>query len=162
MWALAPLIGTAAALASNSDFWATIRIFLAGFLPLLVFLASFLNPKSYWKLTSFDLMCGSLSLMALLVWGVVNSPHLAILLAAAGDGFAAIPTVIKAWKYPKTETGITYVASLVSVVLGIPSIPMWNIQNSAFQIYLLIANTILIVCIYRKRLGFAFQGRRQE
>lgn len=46
MWALAPLIGTAAALSAHADIWATVRIFLAGFLPLLVFLASFINPQS--------------------------------------------------------------------------------------------------------------------
>lgn len=50
MWALAPLIGTGAAWASNADVWATFRIFLAGFIPLLVFLASFTNQQSYWRL----------------------------------------------------------------------------------------------------------------
>jgi hypothetical protein len=65
MWALAPLIGTAAALSAHADVWATIRIFLSGFLPLLIFLASFINPQSYWKLSIFDLLCGLFSLIAL-------------------------------------------------------------------------------------------------
>jgi hypothetical protein len=160
MWALAPLIGTAAAFASDADIWATVRIFLAGFCPLLIFLASFVNPKSYWRLTSFDVMCGFLSLLALIVWGAIDSPRMAILLAAAGDGFACIPTIIKAWKHPETETGITYVASLISVVLVIPSIPVWNIENSAFQIYLLVASTFMIFCVYRKHLRFVFRGVR--
>lgn len=160
MWALAPLIGTAAALASDADFWATVRIFLAGFLPLLVFLASFANPQSYWKLTSFDVICGFLSLVALFVWGAVDSPRITILLAAFADGFAAFPTLIKAWKYPETETGITYVAFLVSVVLVIPSIPVWTIENLAFQIYLLTGNALMLFCIYRKQLGFIARGTR--
>ncbi|NJN38073.1 MAG: hypothetical protein HC790_04000 [Acaryochloridaceae cyanobacterium CSU_3_4] len=155
MWTLAPLIGTAAAFASNADFWATSRIFLAGFLPLLVFLASFVNPKSYWQLTSFDLICGSLSLLALFVWVIIDSPHIAILLAAAGDGFASCPTLIKAWKHPETETGITYGAFFISVVLVIPSIPVWNIENAAFQIYLLMGNALMLFCIYRQHLGYA-------
>jgi hypothetical protein len=65
--------------------------------------------------------------------------------------FAALPTVIKAWRYPETETGLTYLASFVSVVLVIPSIPVWNIENSAFQIYLLLVNTLLLVAVYRKK-----------
>ncbi|MBI4262666.1 hypothetical protein HY624_04025 [Candidatus Uhrbacteria bacterium] len=154
MWALAPLIGTAAALSAHADIWATTRIFLSGFLPLLVFSASFLNKQSFWKLTTFDLLCGVCSVLALIVWGVVDSPRLAILLAALGDGFAALPTIVKAWKYPETETGLTYVASFVSVVLIIPSIPKWDIANSAFQIYLLIANTLLLIAVYRKRILF--------
>ena len=150
LWALSPLIGTAAALSAHADIWVTMRIFLAGFLPLLVFIASFINQQSYWKLTFFDFLCGTCSVLALIVWGSIDSPRLAILLAAMGDGFATIPTLRKAWKFPETETKLTYVASFVSFLLIIPSIPKWNIENSAFQIYLLIANTFLMFCVYRK------------
>jgi hypothetical protein len=40
---------------------------------------------------------------------------------------------------------------LLSVLLVIPSIPEWNIENSAFQVYLLIANIPLVVAVYRHR-----------
>lgn len=157
MWAVAPLIGTAAAISANADFWATVRVFLAGFLPLIVFLASFLNKKSYWKLTFFDAACGVLSFVAIVFWLGANSPVTAILLTAIADGFAALPTLKKAWRFPETETGITYIASFVSVILVIPSIPVWDIENSAFQIYLLIANTILLFAVYRKKILRWFQ-----
>jgi hypothetical protein len=152
MWAFAPLIGTVAALSAGADPWATTRIFLAGFIPLLVFAASFVNKQSYWQLTVFDFMCGFLSLAALLAWLVFRSTDIAILFAAMGDGFAALPTIIKAWKHPETESGMIFIASLISVLLVLPSIPAWNIQNSAFQIYLLAVNSFLILAIYRKRL----------
>jgi len=151
MWAVAPLIGTFAAVASNADLWATARIFLAGFIPLLVVGASFFNRQSYWKLSAFDALCGLSSLLALVVWGAIDSPRLAILFAALGDGLASIPTIIKAWKHPETETGTVYVAGLLSVILVIPSIPVWDIENSAFQIYLLIVNVVLLLAVYRKR-----------
>ncbi|MFA6550792.1 MAG: hypothetical protein WCT36_05600, partial [Candidatus Gracilibacteria bacterium] len=61
----------------------------------------------------------------------------------------------KACKFPETETGLSYIAAFVSVILIIPSIPVWDIKNSAFQIYLIIVNAILFVAIYRKRIfGF--------
>lgn len=154
LWALAPLIGTAAALSAHADVWVTVRIFLAGFMPLLIFLASFINPQSYWKLSVFDFLCGACSLLAFIVWAVIDSPRLAILLAAIGDGFACLPTLRKAWNYPETETGLAYIASFFAALLIIPSIPKWNIENSAFQVYLLIANTLLLFAVYRKRLGF--------
>ncbi|WKZ56703.1 MAG: hypothetical protein QY326_08210 [Bdellovibrionota bacterium] len=152
MWAMAPLIGTGAAVSAGADLWATVRIFLAGFLPLLVFIASFVNPRSYWKLTTFDLLCGVSSVMALVFWLSIDEPRVAILLAAIGDGFASIPTIVKAWKYPETETGVTYLASFVSALLVLPSIPVWNVENASFQIYLLIANALLLFAIYRPRL----------
>jgi hypothetical protein len=154
LWAIAPLIGTAAAISSGADTWATVRIFLAGFIPLLIFFASFINPKSYWKLTHFDFLCGVSSLVAIIVWLVLDAPVIAILFAAIGDGFAGLPTIVKAWKYPETETGLAYVTSLISVILVIPAIPVWNIENAAFQVYLLTINTLLLIAVYRKQLGF--------
>jgi hypothetical protein len=162
MWALAPLIGTGAALSSGADMWATARIFLAGFLPLLVFLASLRNPQSYWKLTTFDLLCGALSIVALLFWGLADSPRMAILLAACADGLAALPTVRKAWRYPETETGVTYIASLVSALLVVPSIPAWSIENCAFQVDLFTIDVLLIGAIYRRRLGFRCRDAESE
>ena len=143
-----------AALYAGADIWTTVRVFLAGFVPLLVFLSSFFNPKSYWKITKFDLGFGVLALMGTSSWARFYAPQRAILFLALGDGFAAIPTLTKAWKFPETETGITYIASLVSVIIILPSITVWNIENSAFQIYLLIANALLVFFIYRKRLRF--------
>lgn len=60
LWAAVPLIGTAAALSADADGWATVRIFMSGLMPLLIFLASFINKQSYWKLTKFDFWCGFL------------------------------------------------------------------------------------------------------
>ena len=153
LWSLAPLIGTGAALSAHADGWATVRIFMSGFMPLLIFGASFINPKSYWRLTTFDMLCGVCSVLALLVWGFADSPRLAILFAAIADGFACIPTLVKAWKYPETETGIAYIGSFIAALIVIPAIPVWNIENSAFQVYLLTANFLLLLAVYRKRLG---------
>ena len=154
LWALAPLIGTSAALYAHADVWATVRIFMSGLMPLLIFLASFINPQSYWKLTAFDYLCGAFSVLALVIWGLADSPQLAILFAAIADGFACIPTLRKAWYYPETETGMAYIMSFIAALIIIPAIPVWNIENSAFQIYLLTANTLLMFAVYRKRIGF--------
>jgi len=149
MWASAPLVATIVALYSHADIWVTSRTFMAGFVPLTILIASFINSKSYWKLTFFDFVCGACSVLALIIWLFVGSPEVAILFAVAGDAFALIPTLAKAWKYPETETGLTFVAGLAASLLILPSIPNWNIENSAFQIYLLVANTLLVAFIYR-------------
>lgn len=153
MWALASLTGVGAALSAGAYLWAAVRIFLGGFLPLLVFLASFVNSKSYWKLTAFDFLCGVSSVLALIVWIAIDSPKAAVLFAVAGDTFATLPTVKKAWTNPETETGFAYIAGFVSVILIIPSIPNWNIENAAFQIYFITANALLLFLVYRKKLS---------
>lgn len=157
MWAMAPLIATGAALYAHADVWATTRTFLAGFTPLIILICSFVNRQSYWKLTKFDFLCGFCSLLALIVWFFAKSPAIAVLLAALGDGLAAVPTIIKSWNYPETETGLLYLMGLIAVILVLPSITVWNIPNCAFQVYLLIVNTLLVFSIYRKRFLFVFK-----
>lgn len=154
LWAFAPLTATAAALSAGADIWPTVRVFLAGFLPLLVLAVSFFNPQSYWKLTKFDYVCGGFSLLALFLWGFAGSPLLAVSFLAIADAFAALPTILKAWEFPETETGLTYFASLIAVLLVLPSISVWNIQNSAFQIVLIGTNLVLLFAVYRKRFIF--------
>lgn len=151
IWALTPLIATAAALSAKADSWATIRIFMSGFVPLLIFIISFVNSKSYWKLTKFDFACGACSITAIGLWAITSQPVLAILFLAVGDCLASIPTITKAWKNPETESGLTFVAGFLATLLVLPSIKVWNIENSAFQMYLLIVNVIIAFSIYRKK-----------
>ena len=54
MWAIAPLIATAAAL-SNGVGWAVLPVFMAGFSPFLIFTASFFAKKAYWQTLNFRL-----------------------------------------------------------------------------------------------------------
>jgi len=152
IWGISPLIGAGAAISAGASIWATALIFLEGVMPITVFIASFVNPKSYWKVSKADIICGFFALLGLILWLVVDQPVLAILFAIIGDSFATYVTISKAWKFPETETGITYVLGLLSILLILPSIPEWNIENSAFQIYILLANFILAFAVYRKKI----------
>lgn len=152
LWAFAPLIATGAALSAEADAWSTVRIFMSGFGPLLVFLAAFVVRQGFWKLGPFDYACGALSLVALGAWLIADSPVLAILLAAIADLFATLPTVLKAWKHPETETLYTYFVGLFTASIVIPAIPSWTIENAAFQVYLLLANITLFAIVLRGHL----------
>lgn len=151
LWALAPLISVGAALSSNADIWPMIRVIVGGVVPLTVFIASYANRHGYWRLTRFDIGCGALSLLALMFWIFANSPLVAILLATSSNTLASIPTLVKAWKYPETETKLIYLTSFISTLLILPSIPVWNIENSAFQISLLVTTGVLLFAVIRPK-----------
>jgi uncharacterized membrane protein len=46
---------------------------------------------------------------------------------------------------------VTYVLGLIAALLTIPSVPTWDIENSAFLIYLIALNAIIIAVLYRKK-----------
>jgi len=152
MWALAPIASSVVAVSAGADIWGTVRVFIGGFFPLVIFIISFYNPQSYWKLTVFDVVCGVLSFLALTVWLVVREAEAAIILLLLGDAFASIPTLRKAWHNPETETGSSYILYALASLLAFTAIPQWNIENAAFQIYLFSINVILAFPIYRMHL----------
>ena len=60
LWALAPLISLGAAFSADADLWASVRVLVGGIVPAVIFLASFINKNSYWRLGRFDWFCGGI------------------------------------------------------------------------------------------------------
>lgn len=151
MWSIAPMIATAAAL-SDGVTWAVLPVFISGFSPFLVFVASFVNKNAYWKLEIFDYACGLLSALALVLWAITKEPNIAIALAILSDGIASVPTLVKSWKYPDTETASTFAGGLFSALTSFAAIKVWSFSSLAFPIYLIIIDTSLIFVVWRKKI----------
>jgi len=151
MWAIAPLIATAAAV-SKGVTWAVVPVFMSGFCPMMVFLSSFSNKRAYWRLGALDYVCAAFSVLALAIWAITNQPTIAIMLAIASDGLAAFPTLIKAWTYPETETGISYVLAFVTASTSFAAVRNWTFAECGFATYLLILSAALSISVYRRRL----------
>jgi hypothetical protein len=148
LWSIAPMIATGAAISTGVT-WAVLPVFMSGFAPFLVFIASFVNKNSYWKLQDNDYLCGFLSIIALIVWGFAKEPNIAIILAIISDGLAAAPTLIKIWKYPKTENVNAYAAGLFSALTSFFAVKIWNFPSYAFPTYLIVLNICFVISYYR-------------
>jgi hypothetical protein len=149
LWGIAPIIATFAALSAGVR-WAVLPIFATGLGCLIVFVVSFLNPKSYWKLEKLDYFCGICSILALILWAITKEPIIAIIFSIASDGFASLPTVIKSWKYPETESGLTYVASLFNSLTSFFALKTLTFSELAFPVYLTIICSLLVISNYKK------------
>jgi hypothetical protein len=151
LWSIAPLIAATAALSEGIG-WAVLPVFMSGFVPLLIFIFSFVNPKSYWKLGPLDYACGALSVLALVLWAVTQEANIAIVFAIASDGLAAVPTLVKSWKHPESESVIAFITGLCSALTSFAAIKLWGFSELAFPIYLIIVNSSLIFVITRQKL----------
>jgi hypothetical protein len=150
LWAFAPLAGAFIAASNGAEPWTVVRGFAAGFFPLIILTCSFLNPLSYWRLMWFDYACAVTSLISFYIWLGMDSPTGAILVLVLADCLASFPVILKAWRHPETETGVTYLIGIPIFLLNVPAIPVWNVENSAFQIYLLALNVTLTALTYRR------------
>lgn len=126
--------------------------FIVGFNPLLIFLASFINKKSVWKITKLDLICGGLSFAGLLLWLVTQVGNIAILFAILADLLAGIPTVIKAYREPETENYHAFFFGVINAAITLLVIKTWDFAHYAFPIYIF-AICALLVLLIRFKLG---------
>jgi len=151
LWSIAPVIAFAAQIKQGVGL-ESLMTFSTGFLPLLTFAASFVNKKAEWKLTGFDIACGVLSIIGLILWLITKVENIAIVFSILADGLAAIPTVVKAYKYPDTELAWPWIATSFGVVLTLLTLSTWTFANSGFIIYIPIIDTI-IFSLVQFRLG---------
>jgi hypothetical protein len=151
MWAIAPLIATAASVSSGVG-WAVLPVFMAGFSPVLIFTASFFAKKAYWKLSSFDYVCGVLSGFAIVLWWLTKDPNVAIVFAIASDGIATVPTLTKAWAHPETELVWPFLNGVFGACTSLVAIAAWSFAAYAFPIYLIFANLVVVLALYRKHM----------
>lgn len=151
LWSIAPLIA----------FWAEIKqgvgiqslaTFIVGFVPLLIFFASFLNKKASWKISKLDIACGVLSVAGLILWLITKVGNIAILFCILADGLGAVPTIIKSYKEPETESDWVYSLGIFNSVIGLLVIKVWNFQHWGFPLYLLFLGVTLTLLI-RFKLG---------
>ena len=149
LWSLAPLIAFFAEVKQGVGIQA-LMTFIVGFLPLNIFIASFVNKKAVWNLTGFDLMCGALSIIGLVLWFITKSGNIAIIFSILADGLAAMPTIVKSFNYPETESAWPYFASTISAILTLLTVKVWNIANIAFPLYIVLITLVIFSLVHFK------------
>lgn len=149
MWSIAPFIATAAAISSGVT-WAAIPVFMSGFSPFLIFIASFVLKKAYWKPNSFDYVCGLLSAVALILWYITRDPDVAIIFAIVSDALASIPTLTKAWRNPETEVAWPFLVGIFNASTSVVVATVQTFSAIAFPAYLIVINLLLFFSATRK------------
>jgi hypothetical protein len=151
MWGLTPLIGAFAALSKGAT-WATIPVFGSGLICLAVFVTCLFNKNAYWKLGVFDFLCGGLSVAALVAWQLTLEPLWAIVLAVLSDFMASLPTYIKAWNAPDTESVPTYLAGILNALTALAAAKSGSLSELLFPSYLLLGGITICIPLYRQRI----------
>ena len=152
MWMLAPFVGVFLQIQAGAGFIYTLPVFMAGFVPFLVLIAALIKKNAYWKITFFDIACGIFSILALFLWISTKNTTLSVIFAILADGLAVVPTLVKSWKAPETETGITYLSGIINNTIGLFIINSWVFSIYSLYIYFIIANLSIVLCIYRKKI----------
>jgi hypothetical protein len=146
LWAVAPLLAAAVELSEGVRLQA-LPTFMVGFMPLLIFIASFHNSAAVWKVRRMDYACGAFSVVGTIVWLVTRNGVLAISAAIAADFLAGVPTLMKSWTHPQTETVHSYIGALISMIVLLLTVDHWTFDVVAFPIFVVCMATVQSVVV---------------
>ena len=149
LWGLFPMIVFIAQQAQGAEGVSWVS-FAAGFTPLLIVAASFLNKKAHWKTQPRDYVLFAVAVLGIVLWYFTKDANLAILLTLIADIFAGIPTILKAAKHPESENWLAYALSVIGFTVGILSIQVFNFENAAFILTMAIMNSVIVALCLRK------------
>lgn len=146
LWALAPLIAFVAQVKQGVGLQ-SLFTFMMGFIPIIIFLASFINKKSYWKIKKLDLVCGGLSIIGLIGWQITKAGNIAIIFSIIADLLASWPTIIKSYEHPETENYLIYLGNAIFALITLLTIKVWNFETYSFSLYLFFATLLMTFLI---------------
>jgi hypothetical protein len=135
LWAFAPLLAFAVEFHSGIGLRA-LTTFVIGFMPFLVFIASFHNSAAVWKIRRLDYVCGAMSLAGTAAWLVTRNGVVGIVAAIAADFLAGIPTMVKSWSNPESETVTSYVGAVLNSGILLLTIHHWTTEVAAFPLFI--------------------------
>jgi hypothetical protein len=91
-----------------------------------------------------------LSLIGLALWLITKVGNVAIFFSIVADGLAAIPTIVKAYFHPETESAWPWVATSFGVLLTLLSIESLNFANAGFITYIMLVNLVIFFLVQTK------------
>ncbi len=147
LWALAPLIAFGAMLGGGVSFLGGLMTFMVGFGPLMVLIASFVNKKSVWKITRFDIVCGVLSLIGVGLWFITRTGQIAILFSILADGLASLPTIVKAFKEPESESYLVFLFGAISAAITLLAAKTLDFTHIGFPAYIFVVCIVIFVLV---------------
>ncbi|MFZ1248857.1 MAG: hypothetical protein WAQ24_00885 [Candidatus Saccharimonadales bacterium] len=152
-WAIlgfAPMLAFGAMITQGVGFRQSLMTFVVGLSPLLVIISTFFTKHPAWKIQRFDLYCGGLSLVGLLLWLITKEGNAAITFAILADGLAFLPTLVKGYKYPESESKWLFLLGFVNGLIAVLIIQHWDYAHGAFPVYLLTVDAIAVLFIWFK------------
>jgi hypothetical protein len=107
----------------------------------------------YKKYGPIDIACLVISLSAIVLWQVTGNPMVALYLAVAADLFAGIPTFVKAYRDPASETLSAYLIAFFAAIAAGLSSTLIDVTNLLWPAYILIFNggTVILILLGRRK-----------
>lgn len=146
----APLLAFAAMMVQGVGFRQSLFTLETGVSPLIIFISTFFARQPKWDITRFDLVCGAMSIVGFILWMILREGNVAIVFSILADGSAFLPTLVKAFRHPDSESPWAFLMGMCAALIALFIITKWDFSHAAFPLYILTADVLASLFIYFK------------
>ncbi len=140
IWSFSGLIIIASYYASGArnELWLPIG-YTAG--QIIIMILSFRYGVKKWSF--LDKICLIGAVFSLFLWWVFSSAGVALIINVIIDFFGAIPTIVKSYKFPKTENAFSWILTAVASWFNLFTITKLTFLFLLYPTYMFLANTLI-------------------
>lgn len=103
------------------------------------------------KITLVDTFFLFLALIGIGLWILTKDPTISVIIAVCIDLVAFVPTILKTWTYPRTETPLLYFMNVTRHALALFSLQAYNIATTLHSIAMITTNSIMTVIMLTRK-----------
>lgn len=130
-----------------------IPLWIAGiyaFFAWIIFILSFKYGMGGWS--KADILCLIIAIIGIVLWRITEDPFLALCASIFADFIGMVPTLLKSYHKPETETWHFYFLAGLGALLNLFAIKTFVLQQYIFPLYIVLINIVTISLLLRKRL----------
>lgn len=129
-----------------------VAVWLAGVSMLqsiLIFVLSIKHGMGGWS--KLDILCLLIALIGIVLWRTTNNPILALYFSIIADFTGVIPSIIKTYRFPKTEVWSFFLLDVFAAIFSLLALQNWTLQDYAFPLYIFLINSVMVALIVSPR-----------
>jgi hypothetical protein len=137
---------TASLFAQNNH----VAIYLAAISTLqsiLIFFLSLKRGMGGWAKS--DITCLVIAMIGIILWRITKNPVIALYFAISADFTGMIPTLIKTYKFPKTEVWSFFLLDVFAAGFSLLAVKIWTVEQYVYPIYVMSINLIMVILIIK-------------
>lgn len=100
--------------------------------------------------TILEKTCLVMSGVGILLWATVGSPRLAMIASVSACAIGGIPTLIKAWKQPWTESMAGWLLMITGSIFSSLAVEVWTFDSGFLPITMGVYQTIVTIPLVRE------------
>ncbi len=147
-WGLITGLGAAAMYADGST-WMAVIVFANTIACLSIVFFSVIRRVGVWETSHFDWFFFAMGLIGVVLWQTLDMPVLALICAMIADFAFGVPTIIKSYKNPETETPFVWIAATLSGFFSLFAIEVVAFHEIAYPVYLLLFDSTVLLLVLK-------------